>query len=146
MSLNLAVNLSCHARAFFQDSGHGGLVERPQAFLVQQAANELAVLAEILVGVGHLRIELRLHLEDLAEILVVVIENLVGLRVTDQDHLDIDIDRLGFQRRNREEQRIEPLNRDLLVLERPLQGRPDRRLDNDVLEIPEASVKRKALF
>ncbi len=65
------------------------LVERQEAVLVADLLDEPDVVADGLVVLGHLRIELGLDLEDLLEILVLEVEEVVDIGVADHDDLDV---------------------------------------------------------
>ncbi len=74
--------------------GHAGQVEGAQALLLAAGADEAGDLDRVLVVPVHLAGKVGPHLEQLLELVVVGVEQVVGVRVADQDDLDVQRDRL----------------------------------------------------
>ena len=83
-------------------------------------------MPENLVAPVHLLVEFDADLENLFEIVLEIVKQLVHVAIADQDHLDVDVDRLGLQRGSAErEEHVDGLNLELAVIERALQRAPD---------------------
>ncbi len=112
-------------RSELGDPGDGGGVERGQLFLLAACGDELAVAALGLEVPLHVRAEVRLHLEQLAEILVEGVQQMIGVRVAQHDHSDLERYGLRLQRGGRDQAGVLD---DLLQPHRPS---PQRVLQRD---------------
>ena len=82
------------ARTVLDQPRDGGSVEMAQVVLAHPAADEGGVVALVLGGPVELGREVGLHLEELTKVLVELVEEVVEERRAEQDHLQVEGDRL----------------------------------------------------
>ena len=86
-------------RAVLDQRHHAGTVDRQQLFVAHDSRQHAGVLLDALRVASDSGVEIRQDLEQLREIVVVGVEQVVQVRVAEQDHLKVYVDRLGSQRR-----------------------------------------------
>ena len=110
--------------AVLDDGSNTHEIKMLEAFLVAEGAHELGVLLDILLVPVHGGVELGLHLEDLLELGVQLVQHVVDLGVSDEDYLGVEGYGLGPQAPRGHEPH--PLGQllylQLLVYYGPLQG------------------------
>ncbi len=113
------------AHAILQHRRECAAVERVQIFFLGQRAQPPRILRDDAVAHRHLFVKFHAHLENLAEVLLVLIQQLVQGAVTDEDHLYVDVDGFRFLRAPAERiKHFQRLNFQPVVVQRALQRAP----------------------
>jgi hypothetical protein len=121
-------------RAVLDDMSQSCAVEVAKALLAHSPADEGGIVAEVLVGPVHVRCEVGFDLEQLLEVGVELVEEGVDLWRAEQDHLDVEGERLRPQPLGRKGGVLLPqvLDRHLTADERALEGIPGERGTQDI--------------
>ena len=130
-------------RRIFYDPCHRLFVQRPQVFLFRQRTDELGVFYFILVRAVDNHAEVGLNLKVVAEIGVALAQQVIQLRITGHNHLDVQRYRLRIKR-NRRKARIfaRRLNLNFLGSQRPFQRIPRIRLQQ---QFPRVNKQKAAV-
>ncbi len=81
----------------FHHPDQGRTIKVPQPLPAAVGRGKRGHLVYILRGAFHLYIKVGLDLEQLAEVFVIVVEQVVEVGAADHDHIQIERDRLGAQ-------------------------------------------------
>ncbi len=109
------------ADAVLEHGGKGAAVKRVQIFFFGQGAQPSGIFGDNAVAHGHLFVEFDAHLEDLAEVLLILVEQFVQRAVANEDHFDVDVDSFRLLRAPAEGiEHFEGLNFQAVVVQRAL--------------------------
>src|ERR1051326_2467417 len=125
------ISAASHTDAIFEDGREGSAVERPESLFFGQCAKPASILRNDGIVHSHFFVKLDGHLENLAKVFLVIVEQFVHFAVADQDDLDVDLD--GFRLHSTATEGIEHferLNLKPIVIQGALQGTPYSRLGN----------------
>ncbi len=111
------------ARGVFQQAGHRRAVERLQLVAAGNAGNELGIGLVGFVRPHHLILKVDHHLEQLAELGVILVQLVIEHAVAQQHHLHVERDRLRLQRDGTDKavDLAQRLDGDIAGAQRPLQ-------------------------
>ena len=130
-------------RRILNNPRHRLFVQRPQVFLFRQRTDELGVFHFVLVRAVDNHAEVGLNLKVVAEIGVALAQQVIQLRITGHNHLDVQRYRLRIKR-NRRKARIfaRRLNLNFLGSQRPFQRIPRIRLQQ---QFPRVNKQKAAV-
>jgi hypothetical protein len=125
------------ARAVLDHPRHRAAIERPQLFAPHQGADQARVQQVVVRRALHFVLEVGRHLEQLAELRIVLGEQVIQHAVADQDHLGVERDRLRLQRHGADQavHLAERLDADLAGGQRALEALPGERLGQQLERI-----------
>ena len=116
------------AHAVLQHGRKRAAIKRMQILFLAQRAQPPGIFSDYTVAHGHFFVELHAHLENLAKVLFVFVEEFVELPVADEDHFDVDVDGFRLQRASTKGiKHFERLNFQPVVIERAFQRTPHPR-------------------
>jgi hypothetical protein len=120
------LRVSDKAAASLNHPGHCCAIEGTQVLAARDSGDQAGIELIVFVRPGHLIVEIGLHLKQLAEVWVVLVEQVVQEALTDQDDLHVQRNRLGFQgyRADQAQGLTERLDAHLLGPENPFQAVP----------------------
>ena len=113
------------AHRFLHERCHAPTVERQQLLVADDLGHEGDEVGHLRAPVRHLAVEVGQHLEDLAELLVELVQHVVEGAVADHDDLDVDVHRFGLEGLPGDrEQDVVRADHDAPVTQGTLQRRP----------------------